>query len=294
MNNGDIPLEDTWLDVLGKARRGLGLSDGEMTTGSGLTRSSWRKLLDGNPDAADLEKVAGVLGLDPERLRTLAAGTYHPGGISLPDGMAMFTSPWHDFAVHSYLLWDPLSHAPTPAAVFDTGSDASEMIDVIRDKGLAITGVFLTHGHGDHVFELDRLTERTRATAWIGEGENIPGAESFRDGKEFSVGSLRIRTCSTRGHSPGGITYVIRGLSRPVAIVGDALFAGSMGGSMPGNTHSGDARTPYADCLRTNREEILSLPPETILCPGHGPLTTVALERAHNPFFPARESGDAQ
>jgi len=59
------------------------------------------------------------------------------------------------------------------------------------------------------------------------------------------------------------------------AVVGDALFAGSMGGP----------NTSYADCLRTNREEILSLPPETILCSGHGPLTTVALERAHNPFF---------
>jgi glyoxylase-like metal-dependent hydrolase (beta-lactamase superfamily II) len=68
---------------------------------------------------------------------------------------------------------------------------------------------------------------------------------------------------------------VIGGLERPVAIVGDALFAGSMG----------RANTSYADCIRTNSEEILSLPTQTILCPGHGPLTTVALERKHNPFF---------
>ena len=68
---------------------------------------------------------------------------------------------------------------------------------------------------------------------------------------------------------------MIGGLAQPVAVVGDALFAGSMGGP----------NTSYGDCLRTNREEILSLPSETILCPGHGPLTKVALELKNNPFF---------
>jgi glyoxylase-like metal-dependent hydrolase (beta-lactamase superfamily II) len=278
MNSGSIPLEDTWLDVLGKARRGHGLSDEEITARSGLTPSAWRELLEGNANAADLGKVAGVLGLDPESLGALAAGAYHPGKISLPEGMAMFTSPWHDFEVHSYLLWDPSAPSPASAAAFDTGSDASDMLDFIRHEGLALGQVFLTHGHGDHVFELDRLVERSRATVWIGEGEEVSGAEVFRAGREFAVGSLRIETRSTRGHSPGGITYVIRGLSRPVAIVGDALFAGSMGGPM----------VSYEESLRSVREEVLSLPPETMLCPGHGPLTTVALERGHNPFFSVR------
>jgi len=278
MSNSTIPLEDTWLDVLGKALRGLGLSDQEIAPRSGLTHSAWRELLEGNPHASDLAKVARVLGLDPESLGALAAGAYHPGEIFLPQGMVMFTSPWHDFEVHSYLLWDPPSPSPAPAAAFDTGSDVSDMLDLIRSEGLALGQVFLTHGHGDHVFELDRLVERSRAAAWIGEGEEVPGAEVFRAGREFAVGSLRIETRSTRGHSPGGITYVIHGLSRPVAIVGDALFAGSMGGPM----------VSYGESLRSLREEILSLPPETILCPGHGPLTTVALERGHNPFFSVR------
>ncbi len=275
MSNSTIPLEDTWLDVLRKARRGLGLSDEEIAARSGLTPSAWRELLEGNPHASDLAKVAWVLGLDPESLGALAAGAYHPGEIFLPEGMAMFTSPWHDFEVHSYLLWDPSAPSPAPAAAFDTGSDVSDMLDLIRSEGLALGQVFLTHGHGDHVFELDRLVERSRAAAWIGEGEEVPGARLFRAGREFAVGSLCIETRSTRGHAPGGITYVIHGLSRPVAIVGDALFAGSMGGPT----------VSYEESLRSVREEILSLPPETILCSGHGPLTTVALERAHNPFF---------
>jgi glyoxylase-like metal-dependent hydrolase (beta-lactamase superfamily II) len=74
----------------------------------------------------------------------------------------------------------------------------------------------------------------------------------------------------------GGITFVVEGLERPVAIVGDAIFAGSMGGGM----------ISYEDALRTNREKIMALSDVTILCPGHGPLTTVLEEKTNNPFFP--------
>ena len=69
---------------------------------------------------------------------------------------------------------------------------------------------------------------------------------------------------------------MINGLERPVAIVGDAIFAGSMGGGM----------VSYDDALRTNKEKILSLSGDTILCPGHGPMTTISEEKTNNPFFP--------
>ena len=72
------------------------------------------------------------------------------------------------------------------------------------------------------------------------------------------------------------VLLFLNGLSKPVAIVGDAIFAGSMGGG----------KISYADALRTNREKIMSLSDETILCPGHGPLTTVMEEKCNNPFFP--------
>jgi hydroxyacylglutathione hydrolase len=134
----------------------------------------------------------------------------------------------------------------------------------------------MTHSHGDHILELDRLRERTGAEAWIGEKEPVAGARSFAVGKTFQVGALSIETRSTWGHSPGGVTYVVRGLSRTLAIVGDAIFAGSVGG---GNVS-------YKDALATNRENILSLPDETVVCPGHGPLTTVGEQKEVNPFFP--------
>ena len=272
MDNRLIPLEDTWLDVLRKACHGLHLTEVSLASRAGITAGEAARLLGGELDPSSLRKAARVLGLDPASLLALARGAYHPGEIALPKGMALFTSDWDSMKVHSYLAWD---EATREAAAFDTGADATDLLAFLREHDLTLRLLLLTHGHGDHVFEADRILEKTGAEAWIGEAEGVPGIAAFAPGKEFRLGSLTIATRLTKGHAPGGITYVIGGLDRPVAVVGDALFAGSMGG----------ANTSYADCLRTNAGEILSLPPETILCPGHGPLTTVALERGHNPFF---------
>jgi hydroxyacylglutathione hydrolase len=278
MDNRLIPLEDTWLDVLHKARRGQRLTEETLALVAGISTEETTRLLGGDPDPTTLGKVAGALGLDHARLRSLACGEYHPGEIVLPkgtEGMALFSSDWGEMQVNSYLAWDEKSRE---AVAFDTGADATEMLAFLREHHLTLRLLLMTHGHGDHVFEADRIVEKTGAEAWIGKGEGmegVPGIGTFEAGREFRVGSLSISTRPTKGHSPGGITYFIRGLDRPIACVGDALFAGSIGGP----------NTSYADCLRTNREEILTLRGETILCPGHGPLTTVALEREHNPFF---------
>ena len=138
--------------------------------------------------------------------------------------------------------------------------------------------ILLTHAHPDHVADLRRLEEETGAPVYISDLEAAEGAEAIEEGKRFRVGSLEIESRLTSGHSPGGMTFVVTGLARPVAIVGDSLFAGSMGG---GNVS-------YEDALRNNREKILTLPDETIVCPGHGPLTTVGKEKRDNPFFANR------
>jgi len=79
----------------------------------------------------------------------------------------------------------------------------------------------------------------------------------------------------TSGHSPGLTTYYITGLSWPLAVVGDAIFAGSMGGSI----------TAFEEQLKNDREKILPLPRDTVLACGHGPLSTIGQEKQHNPFF---------
>ncbi len=268
-----IPLEDTFADILSKARRGLGLEVEDAAARAGISTAVANGLFGGNFDEPGARSLAGVLGLAPERVAALGLGEYHPGEVPLLDGLMQFNTPFDDMTVNSYLAWDP---ATKQAATFDTGADCSGMLDAIKDHHLAVNRIFLTHSHGDHILELDRLKEKTGAAAFIGEKEPLEGAESFAAGRVFNVGGLTLETRSTWGHSPGGITYVIRGLSRTVAIVGDAIFAGSMGGG----------GVSYQAALETNRENILSLPDETVLCPGHGPLTTVGEQKRVNPFFP--------
>jgi glyoxylase-like metal-dependent hydrolase (beta-lactamase superfamily II) len=188
------------------------------------------------------------------------------------EGLAQFNTAFDDMTVNAYLVWDV---GTKEAAAFDTGGDCTGMLEKLDSLGLTLSVIFLTHTHGDHIYDLDRLTQKTGAAVYVGRREGMEGAESFDPGREFALGKLRIETRLTWGHSRGGITYVVSGLKRPVAVVGDALFAGSMGGGM----------ASYADALKTNREEIFSLPDETIVCPGHGPMTSVGEERRNNPFF---------
>jgi glyoxylase-like metal-dependent hydrolase (beta-lactamase superfamily II) len=173
--------------------------------------------------------------------------------------------------VNAYLVWEP---GTREAVAFDTGADCGPMLQRIEEN-LSVKLILLTHSHPDHVADLRRLKKATGAPVYISELEEDEGAEAIAEGKRFRVGSLNIEARLTSGHSPGGMTYVVTGLSRPVAIVGDSLFAGSMGG---GNVS-------YDDALRNNREKILTLSDETVICPGHGPMTTVGEEKAHNPFF---------
>lgn len=267
-----MTLEDTHADIIEKARRGLGLDRAAVAGQAGLPPGGFERVLEPSPEPAALEAVATALGLDARRLAAIARGDFFPDCGQVPEGLLPFATPFGDMLVNAFLVWDPQTGC---AAAFDSGADCDVLLEAVRRRTLRLESVFLTHAHGDHIYDLDRLVEKSGARAWA--AEPVAGAQRFEPGATFSIGGLGVTTRLTCGHSPAGITYVVGGLSRPAAVVGDALFAGSMGG---GNVS-------YQDALRTTRREILSLPADTLLCPGHGPLTTVAIERANNPFFPA-------
>jgi len=266
-----IPLEDNVADIIGKAQRGLRISDTELAEKARVSSQKIRKLREGDFDELALLRVAPVLGLAGRALCELAKNEWHPKKID-ERGVAQFNTRYHGMAVNAYLVWDPAARV---AAAFDTGADCTEIVRFANQEKLSVKLILLTHAHSDHVADLPRLREETGGQVFAPARESVPGAETIDEGKRFRLGKLEIDTRLTWGHSRGGTTYVVTGLGRPIAIVGDSLFAGSMGG---GNV-------AYDDALRNNLEKILTLSDETIICPGHGPMTTVGEEKIHNPFF---------
>ena len=266
-----LPLEDLFNDVISKSQRGLGLADETLAAQAGVSVEALRAAKNGDVDEAVLAALATPLNLHAASLITMARNAWRPADVAL-NGLAQFNTTWHDMTVNAYLVWDPQTKN---AVAFDTGATAQPMLEFIHDNGLHLSLLFLTHTHPDHVADIASLNAET---VLVNEREPVPGAQTFRPGSTGAWGfdSLRIEARDTNGHSKGGTTYVITGLAQPIAIVGDALFAGSMGGGM----------VSYADALSTNRAEIFSLPDNTIVCPGHGPLTTIGEEKANNPFYP--------
>ena len=266
-----IALEDGFADIIGKAQRGLRLSDIELAERARVSSQKIRKLREGEFDEMALLRVAGVLNLANRPLCELAAGEWRPKPVKL-EGLAQFSTLYHDMRVNAYLLWHP---GGQEAVAFDTGADCSALLAQATKRKLVIKMILLTHAHVDHVADLARLREKTGAMVYVSAREPVEGAELIEEGKNFAAGKLKMETRLTWGHSLGGLTYVVRGLAQPVAVVGDSLFAGSMGGG----------GVSYEDALRNNLKKILTLPDETVLCPGHGPMTTVGEEKVHNPFF---------
>ena len=270
----NIPLEDNFTDVIGKAQRGLEISDSDLAKKARLDASAIRKLRRGHYDELALFRVAPVLGLGARALADLAQNEYRPEVREI-DGLTVFNTPYHDMTVNAFLVWDPKSRE---AIAFDTGADCRPILDRVKRDKLTVKLSLLTHAHPDHIADLSRLKTQTGAPVYISEREAAFGAETISEGHEFNVGNLNVKALLTWGHSRGGMTFFVTGLARPIAVVGDSIFAGSMGG---GNIS-------YKEALKNNVEKILTLPDETIICPGHGPMTTVGEEKAHNPFFVER------
>jgi len=267
-----IPLEDSFTDILGKTQRGLKLADDALSRSAGVTVEELTRAKRGEINDAVLRKLAGALGLGPARLVDSARKAWFPQPLQVA-GLAQFNTPYEDMTVNSYLAWHPQGRE---AAAFDTGADCAPMLDFAKANGLQIKLILLTHIHSDHILRLDELKATTGAPARVSALDPTPGAEPFALPQSFKAGGLGIEARLTSGHAAGGITYVISGLERPVAIVGDALFAGSMGGGL----------VSFADALANNRKQIFTLPDATVICAGHGPLTTVGEEKQHNPFYP--------
>ena len=270
-----IPLEDNFDDVINKAQRGLRITDENLATRAEISLEDLTKVKNGEALHAVIRRVARHLRLNPDALESLARKSWYPKIPIIPRGFAAFNTPFEDMTVNSYLVWDSKTKE---AVAFDTGASVEAMLDVIRADRLRLKYIFITHNHPDHIAALSELSAaHPQAEIWSHHDEPVDheGTQYFQEGVHFHVGSLDIKTVLTPGHSPGQTTFFVSGLSWPLAVIGDSLFASSVGGSP----------THYQDQLRNNRKKIFTLPRDTVLAPGHGPLTTLPQEKRHNPVF---------
>jgi hydroxyacylglutathione hydrolase len=273
-----MALEDHAGDVVNKARRMKGLEMAETAAAAGWTEAELAAFADaGTYTTVPAWSALGrLLDLDAVKLEAVANG-WGPAPVDL--------SPWRQFRqftttgptmdVHAYLVWD---EATREAAIFDTGFTPEPIFAQVEAEGLQPRFLFITHMHGDHVAGLEAIRARYPAIELRTDADSAPARCRNDRAEAVRLGALSIANRDTPGHAPDGATYVIEGFpaeAPPVAVVGDAIFAGSMGG----------APTAGALARRKVREQILTLPEMTLICPGHGPLTTVGEERAHNPFF---------
>jgi glyoxylase-like metal-dependent hydrolase (beta-lactamase superfamily II) len=161
----------------------------------------------------------------------------------------------------------------------DAGGPVEPLIAKADEHGLDVTHVLLTHHHGDHVAELDRLKQR-----WPGaevlihpeERDAVPGATGdLLPDQELEIGGLSVKALHTPGHTAGMLSLLVGGTD---VFTGDTLFKGSVGGvRAPGSTG-------YEDLKRSIMDVLLALPPETTIRPGHTDPTTVGDELQTNGF----------
>ena len=194
------------------------------------------------------------------------------------------------------LLGDPSAGV---LAVIDPGEEAPRILERIEASGLEPALILHTHGHLDHAggtAELAKLLgpgvpvglhrdelELYRNLAMQGRMFGLEAATPpeptlwLAHGDRLAVGGLSLEVRHTPGHSPGGVCFVVHGGQEPTVIVGDVLFAGSIGRT---DLFGGS----FAILERSIREQLYTLPDETRVVCGHGPDTTIGREKRSNPF----------
>jgi hydroxyacylglutathione hydrolase len=190
------------------------------------------------------------------------------------------------------------------AAVVDPGYAADGMAEAIRQEGLEVEAIYLTHAHLDHVegipavrrvtgapiflhpddrFLYDRAPAQAQAFGYRLEGDLPPVDRDLQPGSRVRVGEVELEVRFAPGHAPGHVIF--HAPPEKVALVGDVIFHRSIGRTdLPG----GD----FQRLIRSIRTQILTLPDDTLLLTGHGPDTRVGEERRGNPFLIPQTRGD--
>ena len=162
------------------------------------------------------------------------------------------------------------------AFLVDAGGPLAPLFEAAEKNGLNVTHILLTHHHHDHVAELGAALERwPDAIVLSHPEERVPGTTGdLNPGDEVTIGGLTVKALHTPGHTAGMLALLVDG----EVFTGDTLFKGSVGGvRAPGSTS-------YADLKSSVMETLLTLPPDTVIRPGHTDPSTVGEELEGNAF----------
>ncbi len=194
------------------------------------------------------------------------------------------------FQENCYLVSDPSSKS---LAIVDPGSDGEQIVAAVESTGQTPEAIWITHAHVDHIGAIAAIKRRWDVPVWLhpadeplyrvgGRQADLYGIpyeeppspdESFADGQVLTLGSLELQVMHAPGHSPGHV--VIHGHGN--ALVGDCLFAGSIGRT--------DLPFSNPAQLEESLKRIATLPADTVVHPGHGDTTTIGEEKISNPFL---------
>jgi glyoxylase-like metal-dependent hydrolase (beta-lactamase superfamily II) len=199
------------------------------------------------------------------------------------------------FAENSYVVW---RDGAAEAFVIDPGFEPEAIREVLDERGLTLAAIVNTHGHLDHMAgNADLKRAFPTAPIVVGAGDapmltdpllnlsepfgmpvvSPPADQLVKEGDKLTLAGIDLEVFDLPGHSPGHVVYLIRGEKPMVVLGGDVLFRGSIGRvDFPGGSF---AR------LKAGIERVLwPLPPDTVVYPGHGPVTTVGHEKRTNPY----------
>ena len=169
---------------------------------------------------------------------------------------------------NSYLVIDP---SEKEALLVDAGGYEPKVAEIVEAEGLGFLGVFVTHNHYDHTDGVRETLEKLGGKVFA---KDIRGpAVAVDEGDTIDIGGLEASVLSTPGHTPDSISLVVGS----AVFTGDCLFAGSVGGT--------SSKADHKQELESIQSKILVLPEVTRVYPGHGPATTVGVERSYNPFL---------
>jgi hydroxyacylglutathione hydrolase len=257
-------LEDDFTWVVRKAFKGLALSPGEAAVRAGLGEREVLEFSRGKFDAELARGLAPILGLDAGAL------VRHPHYAPLPledRAITRLDMPFGgDAQVNAWLV-----RSGGVQILFDTGVSGGACMDALC--GLLPDAAFITHGHPDHTGGIPALL--ARGIACFGPGCDLP----VHAGQIVNLGGATVEVVDLSGHAKPSFGYLVSGLAVPTLVVGDAVFAGSIGGCPD--------PTAYREALERIARVLAPLPPQTVILPGHGPATTLGEERAGNPFLAA-------